>query len=716
MGDRALDPNGGVSRSGSGSQPAQTEMVAVILLTGVVIISASVITISGASLLNDLREGTAQEETTNRVEEIDSRLGSVASRSGDASTEFSIGETDPNRYEIVQSGRINITPNGNTSCRASITLTAIRYEAEDGDTFNYEAGAVWKQPQGQNATSMHTPPDLTFDKGSLSLSVVNLTGNITDTSNLVTKNSTLSEARSTEISGTLFQGTCIRPDNVTISVRSEFYQGWSRYLDEEVDPTNLTVHDNNQTVEIFLGQEKLPEETDDYENDVVDLTDSNFTDVNITNTSIKVDKDANNTYKTVITPLTAGSTQVGEIRTVEGEKINRAPIDVVFVLDNSGSMSGSKMKNAEDAAQDFIGLMNSSYDRAGGVRFNDTGGFLVCANPCNPDREVYLTSNFDAANNSIERIDADDGTHSYQGLQKGNAILNLKSNSSRTRVMILLSDGKDDDDAKNPLVQAKIADKHGITIHSIGVGGNADMDSLEEVADTTGGTTRHVGSSNDLSEVFKEIFAEISESRHILRDPLTMQVSNGQTTFYPQIDGNTSHVANTSNGTLNLNDPLAPSEFSYSIDISDGQNVTMTSYDYGCNSWELTDFVHTNESTGNQYAEVRCTDINESDVRQIDASNTSIYLHQDNVSSLLDDPAGWWEEDLQNETLEPYLADDNETLVTDSNEAIVVFKYPDGDNQTDRMFVHYRIGESREEFVPKYVFNIEVHHLKIGRD
>ena len=152
------------------------------------------------------------------------------------------------------------------------------------------------------------------------------------------------------------------------------------------------------------------------------------------------------------------------------------------------------------------------------------------------------------------------------------------------------------------------------------------------------------------------------------------------------------------------------------MDITDGENVTMTAYDYECDEWETTDFIHKNQSTGNKYSEVRCTDINESTVTTVPPKNMSVYIDGDDVSSLLDDPQDWWQEDLQNETLASYLADDNETLVLESNAAIVVFRFPDGDGGTDRMIAHYRIGQSSEKSVPSYVLSIEVRNLDIGRD
>jgi len=336
------------------------------------------------------------------------------------------------------------------------------------------------------------------------------------------------------------------------------------------------------------------------------------------------------------------------------------------------------------------------------------------------NNHVYLSDDFDAVNGSIDSIPDDGGsTYSERGIRRAVATHGLKSNSSRKKVIILLADGEDS--GGDPVAAAEAADKEGITIHTISFGTPSQdaNETLQEVAGVTGGTWRAASESDDLSEIFIELFAEISESKQIVRDPFSMQLEAGSTTYYPQIDGETSHIATGDDDELNLNDPTAPTNFSYSIDISDGENVTMTAVDYDCKdgAWERTGNIVENESTGQEYAEVRCTAIDESTKTEIPASKTNVYLDDQDVSSLLSQPGDWWAEDLKNETLAPYLdGPDNETLDIESNQAVIVFEFDDGDGGTDRLIALYRIGQSREEAVPKHIFNLEVRYLVIGEE
>lgn len=696
---------------------AASEVIGVVLLSGLVITGSILVTLNGGIAIQDIRSNIGGTSTENTMEEIDTRVSSLASVQGFTRSEFHVGEESADQYSVVQEGYIELAVNRNASCTVNVSLSSIRYEDDEGNLLAFEAGGIWKQTSGQTTSTMHTPPHLTFSHGSFSLSVANITGEINRATNSVSENLTKSNLRNQEIRNTLFQGTCVRPNNVTLTVHSDFYGAWGRYVQNEFDTTNHTVYDSNKTVVAFFEQDKLPEETDDYENDVVDLTSNKFNDVEITNTSIKVNKSANNTYVAIATPLSS-EPQVSEIRSVESDEAFRPPLDVVFVMDESGSMGDdpdndgkNKSQEAKTAAKTFVGEMNTSFDRAGAVGFDDDARFLQN----NAGQDVYLSDDFTDVNESIDQLDPGGGTHSAKGLKKALASHGLKSNSSRKKVIILLSDGKDDAGAADPVDQAEKADRNGIIIHSIGFG-DPDNATMEAVAETTGGTYRYVNDSDELSEVFEELFAQIAESKQVVRPPLSHNLSTGSKTYQPQIDGDTSHIANTSDGYYNLNDPLLPSEFSYSIDISDGDNVTIRSISYDCNEWERTNIIHENKSTGEEYAEVRCTDINESSKEMIPPSNTSIFIDGDDISWILSKQEAWWQTDLRNDTLAPYLEDDNKTLDVESNQALVLYRYADNDATFDRLLVFYQIGQAVTEAKPRYIFNVEVHYLRINDD
>ena len=116
------------------------------------------------------------------------------------------------------------------------------------------------------------------------------------------------------------------------------------------------------------------------------------------------------------------------------------------------------------------------------------------------------------------------------GTAIGNAIANgvnrLKDSKSKSKVMILLTDGVDNASQIDLLTAAQIAQKFGIRIYTVGVGtiGQApypfqtpfgiryqmvpveiDENILKQIAATTGGSYFRATDNDKLSEIYKEI-------------------------------------------------------------------------------------------------------------------------------------------------------------------------------------------------------------------
>ncbi|NUN10606.1 MAG: VWA domain-containing protein [Ignavibacteriaceae bacterium] len=146
-----------------------------------------------------------------------------------------------------------------------------------------------------------------------------------------------------------------------------------------------------------------------------------------------------------------------------GENVYTEGVDIALVLDISGSMLAEDFKpNRLDAAKkitaDFInGRVN---DRIGLVIFS-RDAFTQC--PLTVDYNVLQNLLLEVKSGMIE-----DGT------AIGNAIANginrLKDSKSKSKVMILLTDGVSNAGEIDPLTGAEIAKHYGIRIYTIGVG------------------------------------------------------------------------------------------------------------------------------------------------------------------------------------------------------------------------------------------------------
>lgn len=202
-----------------------------------------------------------------------------------------------------------------------------------------------------------------------------------------------------------------------------------------------------------------------------------------------------------------------------GENVFTEGVDIALVLDISGSMLAEDFKpNRLDAAKkitaDFIN--GRANDRIGLVIFS-RDAFTQC--PLTVDYNVLQNLLLEVKSGMIE-----DGT------AIGNAIANginrLKDSKSKSKVMILLTDGVNNAGEIDPLTGAEIAKHFGIRIYTVGVGttGQApypvqtpfgkqyqmvpvqiDEQVLKTIASETGGKYFRATGNKKLEQIYAEI-------------------------------------------------------------------------------------------------------------------------------------------------------------------------------------------------------------------
>jgi Ca-activated chloride channel family protein len=149
--------------------------------------------------------------------------------------------------------------------------------------------------------------------------------------------------------------------------------------------------------------------------------------------------------------------------TSEGENVSTEGIDIVLVTDVSGSMLAedfrpNRIEAAKSVAEEFVdGRPN---DRIGLVVFAGES-FTQC--PITLDHAVLKNLISVVRSGLIE-----DGTAIGMGL--ATAVSRLKDSKSKSRVIILLTDGVNNKGAIDPLTAAGIAATFGIRVYTVGVG------------------------------------------------------------------------------------------------------------------------------------------------------------------------------------------------------------------------------------------------------
>jgi len=202
------------------------------------------------------------------------------------------------------------------------------------------------------------------------------------------------------------------------------------------------------------------------------------------------------------------------------QEITIEGVDIVLAMDISGSMLAqdfqpNRIEASKSIASEFIA--DRKGDRLSVVAFAGEA-FTQCP----------LTSDRSAVQTSLARLRSgviDDGTAIGNGL--ATAINRLRESSSKSKIVVLLTDGVNNSGAMSPRMAAEIAKELGIKVYTIGVGrrgmaptpvmdpyGNVglamvdveiDEDVLREISSITGGQYFRAENAEALTQIYGEI-------------------------------------------------------------------------------------------------------------------------------------------------------------------------------------------------------------------
>ena len=151
-----------------------------------------------------------------------------------------------------------------------------------------------------------------------------------------------------------------------------------------------------------------------------------------------------------------------------------SPVQAALVIDRSGSMAGTPMVEARNAASDFVDLMDLQEDRdAVAVVAFDSQAYV---------RQAF-THDRGSAISAIQGLQAGGGTDIAAGLNAATQQIARQTVLTNTRqVIVLLSDGQSD--PGSAIAAADAAKARGIWIFTIALG-SADIATLSQIASST---------------------------------------------------------------------------------------------------------------------------------------------------------------------------------------------------------------------------------------
>ncbi|PSS05085.1 Von Willebrand factor, type A protein [Actinidia chinensis var. chinensis] len=189
----------------------------------------------------------------------------------------------------------------------------------------------------------------------------------------------------------------------------------------------------------------------------------------------------------------------------------RVPVDLVTVLDISGSMAGTKLALLK-RAMGFVIQNLGSTDRLSVIAFSSTARRLF------PLRRMSDTGRQQALQ-AVNSLVANGGTNIAEGLRKGAKVMEDRREKNPVASIILLSDGQDTYTVNgsganqqqpnyNVLLPLSI---HGndsaafkIPVHSFGFGMDHDASSMHSISEISGGTFSFIETESVIQDAFAQ--------------------------------------------------------------------------------------------------------------------------------------------------------------------------------------------------------------------
>lgn len=163
----------------------------------------------------------------------------------------------------------------------------------------------------------------------------------------------------------------------------------------------------------------------------------------------------------------------------------RIDSDIVFVIDQSGSMNTYDPNNTRiDATKMFVENMLDT-QRVGIVEFTSSGSI-----------NEALTDDKDALLSTLDTMYNPGGlTNITDGLRKAGEL--FEESEDRQKVVVLLTDGESNRERGQELPMAQELADEGVIINTIALGSEVDLELVEEIANISGGSYNFIPTEDD---------------------------------------------------------------------------------------------------------------------------------------------------------------------------------------------------------------------------
>jgi len=177
-----------------------------------------------------------------------------------------------------------------------------------------------------------------------------------------------------------------------------------------------------------------------------------------------------------------------------GQEAERQPMDIVCVLDVSGSMQGDKIRQVQDATR-FIIEQADPKDRLGMVAFNSNATRVLRL------RKMNAEGKNDGSVATL-RLSAGGGTSIAAGLDMALSVMERRRQRNKVSAILLLTDGKDGSTRGRLPELLRRAAEANCAVYAFGFGRDHDAALLSEIAEQAQTPFTFVEDTDKIREAF----------------------------------------------------------------------------------------------------------------------------------------------------------------------------------------------------------------------
>lgn len=208
---------------------------------------------------------------------------------------------------------------------------------------------------------------------------------------------------------------------------------------------------------------------------------------------------------------------LGFTSNIDAAKWRREPLNLVAVVDKSGSMEGAPLDLVRQSLRQIARQMRDG-DQMSIVLYGDTAAVFLPPTPIGGGRERVLSA--------IDRITSDGSTFMEAGLKVGYATAFASQPAFRgnTRLMLFTDEQPNvgATDAESFMGMAEAASRRGVGLTTIGVGVQYDGALGAKVSSARGGNLFFIANPDEVKSVFEDqLDTMVSELAHDVRIALT---------------------------------------------------------------------------------------------------------------------------------------------------------------------------------------------------